>query len=515
MIEAPTLAALIEVRASATPDATMLIDEHDATMTFAEYAAAVDRTARGFVSLGVRPGDTVAWQLPTRIETLVLLGALARLDVIQVPILPIHREKEIRFAVAQTGAKWLCVPGTWRGVDYVAIAENVRRDLGSFDIVVLDPNPPVAPEAWELVELPPPAVRNDVVRYVYFTSGTTSDPKGALHVERAAVLSGRALVSSQGFRPEDRYGVAFPFTHIGGLTNVAAVLAGGYTLILLEVFSGARAVEVFGRHEATIVGGSTTFYLAYLAEQRKNPAIPILPHLRFMTGGTTAMPPSVHFEVREEIGGRGCCHGYGMTETCSMVAMNHPDDSDDHLAHTVGKPIDGVQARIVLSDERLAATGQEGELRLKSDWMLVGYLDSTLDAQAFDPDGFFHTGDLASIDGEGYLRITGRIKDIIIRKGENISAKEVEDLLFTYPAVADAAVIGLPDTERGEMVCAVVCVKDGHESPSLNDIKEFFVAAEVMLQKVPERLEIVETMPRNSSGKVTKKELIERYGKSA
>jgi acyl-CoA synthetase (AMP-forming)/AMP-acid ligase II len=508
---APTVATLIAARAAATPDAVMLIDEHDRQLSFAEYAAAVDQTARKLMAIGVSPGATVAWQLPTRIESIVLMGALARLDVLQVPILPIHREKELRFALRQTGASYLCVPNTWRGTGYAALAESVRQELNSFQTIICDPEPQGGATQPDSNGLPPLSVRNDIVRYVYFTSGTTSDPKGAMHVDRAAVASGRAFIRSQGFRPDDRYGVAFPFTHIGGLTNLTGVLFGGYTLMIMETFSGDQAVDVFGRHGATIVGGGTAFYLAYLEVQRRNPQRPIFPKLRFMTGGAAPMPPSLHFQVRDEIGGRGCCHGYAMTESCSMVAMNHPDDTDEHLSHTVGRILDGLDARVVLSDGQQAKPGEEGELRLKGNWMFVGYLDSTLDASAFDSDGFFRTGDLASIDAEGYLRITGRIKDIIIRKGENISAKEVEDILFTHPAVADAGVIGLPDDERGELVCAVITVSAESEPPTLAGLREFFIDAGVMLQKIPEQLEIVDHLPRNAAGKVEKKDLIARF----
>jgi acyl-CoA synthetase (AMP-forming)/AMP-acid ligase II len=513
MIEAPTLAALIDARADATPDAPMLFDEHDRVVTFAGYAAAVRDLARDFAALGTRPGDVVAWQLPTRIETVVLMGALARLGVTQVPVLPIHRERELRFVLAQSGAGLLCVPGTWRGVDYVALAQRVQGELGTFKTLVCAPAPTVDPRRVASADVPAPPTDGDEPRWIFYSSGTTADPKGARHVDRAAMASGRGMALAQRFAPTDRYGVAFPFTHIGGLTNLCAVLGAGFALILLEVFDPAKAVEVFARHGATIVGGGPAFYRAYLEQQRAQPGVSILPELRFMVGGGAPMPPSMHLEVRAEIGGRGCAHGYGLTETCSIVALNDPDDTDEHLSGTVGRVVPGMEVRVVTAGGTEAAPGDEGELRVRGEFTLVGYVDPTLDREAFDDAGWFRTGDLGSVDADGYLRITGRAKDIIIRKGENISAKEVEDLLYAHPSIADVAVIGLPDDERGEMVCAVIALEPGAAPLGVDELDAYLTEAGLMRQKVPERVELVEQLPRNAAGKAMKTELVRRYAR--
>ena len=528
-IIAPTVAALIEARAAATPDAPMLFDEHDRCLTFAGYAAAVEHMARVLAARGARPGDVVAWQLPTRIETVVLMGALARLGTTQVPVLPIHRERELRFVLRRTGARLLCVPGTWRGLDYAAMAEGVRAELGTFEVLLATPEPDAGPRAVEAVELPPVPDDGEAVRWLFATSGTTSDPKIARHVDRAAIAAGAGLARSQGFRPGDRYGVAFPFTHIGGLANLTAVLTTGYALILLEAFDPPAAVEVFARHGATVVGGGPAFYRAFLEQQRRQPDVPILPALRFMTGGGAPMPPAMHAEVRDEIGGRGCAHGYGMTETCSILAMNHPDDTDAHLTGTVGRVVPGMELRVVRPDGSVAEPGQEGELRVRGAFLMAGYLvpghlvpgdlvagdlvagepDEVPDA--FDADGWFRTGDLGVVDADGYVRITGRLKDIIIRKGENISAVELEDLLYAHPAIAAVAVIGLPDDERGELVCAVVVPEPGAEVPGVSELAGFLTARGVMRQKFPERVEALDELPRNPAGKTLKTELVRRY----
>ena len=510
LLVAPTLAALIQLRAETTPTAAMLFDEHDRVLTFAQYADAVQRTAAVFRSLGVTPGDVVAWQLPTRIETVVLMGALASLDVTQVPVLPIHRERELRFMLAQSKARVLCMPGVWRGVDYAALARRVQEDLGTFDVVECAPAPVVANDVAVSPTAAPGPVDGNAVRWIFYSSGTTADPKGVMHVDRAAMASGRGMAVGSGFMAGDRYGLAFPFAHIGGLTNLCAALAVGFSLILIEVFDPPNAVDVFARHGATIVGGGPAFYRAYLEQQRRQPTIPILPQLRFMTGGGSAMPPAMHFEVRDEIGGRGCANSYGMTETCSILAMNHPDDCDEHLTETSGRIVPGMHARVVDTRGVVVPAGAEGEIEVRGEFLLVGYVDPALDATALH-DGWFRTGDLGRIDAHGYVRVTGRLKDIIIRKGENISAKEIEDLLYTHPDIAEVAVVGLPDDERGELVCAVIVMDANAVALDVAAIAAFLEDKQLMRQKFPERVEVVGQLPRNAAGKVQKNDLVHGF----
>jgi acyl-CoA synthetase (AMP-forming)/AMP-acid ligase II len=202
-----------------------------------------------------------------------------------------------------------------------------------------------------------------------------------------------------------------------------------------------------------------------------------------------------------------------MTEAC-IVSMNSPEDDDDHLAHTVGRPTAGVELRVVTTDGAVAGAGAGvgGEVQVRGPAVFAGYVDDALDADAFDSEGWFHTGDLGRLRADGALVITGRLKDIIIRKGENISAQEIEDLLYEHPKVADVAVIGLPDPERGERVCAVVRCVDSARPFTMEELVAHLDAAHIMRQKIPEQLELVETLPRNTTGKVLKSELQARFG---
>jgi len=235
-----------------------------------------------------------------------------------------------------------------------------------------------------------------------------------------------------------------------------------------------------------------------------------LPTLRLMSGGGSAKPPELHYEVKTEIGGRGVVHGYGMTEV-PMIANGSPYDTDEQLANTDGKPIDGADVRIVKLDGTEAEAGEEGEVRVKGPMVFVGYTDPSLTIEAFDDQGYFRTGDLGRLRADGHLTLTGRLKDIIVRKGENISAREIEDLLYTHPSVAEVAVIGLPDRERGERVCAVLQLSASATDLTLDEVVDFCKAAGLMMQKIPEQVEVVTEMPRAGTGKIVKRTLQERF----
>ena len=252
-----------------------------------------------------------------------------------------------------------------------------------------------------------------------------------------------------------------------------------------------------------MAGSGTPFHMAYLAYQ-KNHDEPVFPNIRNFPGGGAPKPPQLVHDMRDAFDAP-VLSGYGLTEA-PILTMAAESDDDDELALSEGKPMPGVELKFVRTDGTVAAPGEEGEIRAKAPQLMKGYLDSSLDADAFDDEGFFRTGDLGVQDERGNVTITGRLKDIIIRKGENVSAKEVEDLLFTHPKVADVAVIGVPDAERGEMVVAIVQT-DGGEDISMDEMRTFLTEGGLMIQKVPERLEIIELIPRNPAGKILKQDL--------
>ncbi len=509
--DAASLWDLVERRATATPDALLGIDEDDRALSFGEYRAAAERAAAGLAELGVGADTPVSWQLPTWFESMVLVGALARLGAVQNPILPIYRQREVGFVTRQTGADLLVVPSIWKGFDFEGMARGLADQQPSLSVLVVDRKLPEG----DVTALPPAAeAANDPadapVRWAFYTSGTTADPKGARHTDRTIMASAYAMVTVLEATEHDRSAMVFPFTHIGGIGWLFAAMMTGCQAIIIEAFDPATSIPVLARGGVTLPGAGTPFHMAYLTAQREQPETPLFPAARAFPGGGAPKPPQLHYDVKRELGGVGIVSGYGLTE-CPILAMNTIHDRDDHLANTEGAPTPGVDVRVVTLDGETAEPGEEGEIRATGPMLFRGYLDSSLDSGAFDDDGFFRTGDLGTQDAEGFLTITGRLKDVIIRKGENISAKEVEDLLFTSPDVADVAVVGVPDPESGERACAVLVPADPAAPPTLDDLAEFCVDAGLMRQKIPEQLEIVEALPRNPTGKVLKHELRKRY----
>jgi acyl-CoA synthetase (AMP-forming)/AMP-acid ligase II len=231
--------------------------------------------------------------------------------------------------------------------------------------------------------------------------------------------------------------------------------------------------------------------------------------VRNFPGGGAPKPVELYWEMKD-LFGAPIVSGYGLTEA-PILTMGSGDDLDEDLAETEGRAMPGVELKLVKLDGGIAATGEEGEVRAKAPQLMLGYLDSSLDADAFDEEGYFRTGDLGVLNERGMLTITGRLKDVIIRKGENVSAKEVEDHLYRHPKVADVAVIGLPDADRGEMVCAVVQTAEGADPITLPELFEFLKGEGLMVQKIPEQLEIVDVIPRNPTGKILKNDLRKTY----
>jgi acyl-CoA synthetase (AMP-forming)/AMP-acid ligase II len=506
VLESNSLWQLVEQRADATPDARLAVDENGRTMTFAELRSAAERAAAGLAQHGVTAGTVVTWQLPTWLESLVLCAALSRLGAVQNPVLHIYREREVGFCARQAGARLLITPTTWKGFDFAAMAKGIAGDIGGVETLTVDRELPEGDPG----ELPAATPDADAVRWLFYTSGTTAEPKGAKHSDADIVITARGMCERLDFGPTDRGSLLFPFTHIAGPIWLASSLLTGGSAILMEAFDPALTVEVLRREDVTMAGSGTVFHQTYLKAQRENPGTPLFPSLRNCPGGGAPKPPQLHRDVKAELGGVGVLSGWGLTEA-PILTMAGYDDPDDKLADTEGRAMPGVDLRVVKLDGTSAQPGEEGELRAKAPQLMSGYVDASLDADAFDDDGYFRTGDLGRMDADGYVVITGRLKDVIIRKGENISAKEVEDLLFGHPAVADVAVIGLPDADVGERCCAVVVAKDASAAPSFEDVVGYLREQGLTTYKLPERVEVVDVLPRNPAGKVLKNELKERF----
>ncbi len=511
MITGRNLWELIERRAEASGDAEMGVDEDGRTLSFNGFRDWAERVAAGLQDRGLAEGDVVSWQLPTWFESMVLVAALARLGVTQNPIIPIYREREVGFVTRQAGSKLLIVPSEFRGFDHGAMARTVAAGVDGLEVLICDK---VLPEG-DPATLPPPPATPDApaelpVRWLFYTSGTTADPKGAKHTD--ASIAAIAVGMGERYRAseQDRGALVFPFTHIGGITWLFTSLQFGTVNLFVETFNPETTVPYLAAQGVTMAGAGTPFHMVYLAAQRAAGDEPIFPNVRLFPGGGAPKPPTLHYEMKDELGGVGICSGYGLTEAPILVLVD-VDDPDEVKAETEGKPMPGVELKLVTLDGAVAGPNEEGEIRAKAPQLMRGYLDSSLDADAFDEDGWFRTGDLGVQDSDGNLLITGRLKDIIIRNMENISAKEVEDLLYEHPKVGDVAVIGLPDPRTGERVCAVVSTAEGQDRLELDEMVEFLTAKGLRTQALPERLEFLDVLPRNPTGKVVKYELRDQF----
>jgi cyclohexanecarboxylate-CoA ligase len=512
VLSADTLWELVEARAGRTPERVLAVDEDDRVLTFAGLHAEALAVAAGLADLGVAEGTVVSWQLPTWLESMVLVAALSRLGAVQNPLLPIYRERELRAILPQVRPALVVVPTAFRGFGHRELAQRVVASEGlDARVLVCDRTLP----AGDPTALPPfrPLDRGeDPLRWVFYTSGTTGAPKGARHTDASLLAGSLGVAEAYAFTEADRYPVVFPFTHVGGIGMFVISLATGAGSIVVEQFDADTTPPLLARRGVTMLAGGTPLALLYLAHQRRlGPSVRAFPDLRGVITGAAPTPPDLHAELRDELGGTGSLACYGLTEM-PFLTVSSVHDTDAQRARTVGRPVAGAEVRIVAADGSPCPPGVPGEIRARGPQLCRGFVDPA-HADVFDGDGFLRTGDLGTLDADGFVTITGRLKDVIIRKGENIAAKEVEDVLYTHPAVADVAVIGLPDADLGERCCAVVVLRDGG-ALTLADVLAHCRAAGLANQKIPERLEVVAELPRNASAKVLKYELRERYAPS-
>ncbi len=513
----PTLSVLLDARVRADASRVFLIEglrEGGRQFTFGDLKRRADRMAVALVRLGVRAGEVVSWQLPNWFEGAALAVAIDRVGAISNPILTIYREREIGFICRQARAKVLVVPGLVRGFDHRELAEAVRAQAPDLEhVLTVRAEPAAGQRALAALEddpsmaLPPSPHGPHDVSMLFYTSGTTADPKGVLHTASTlgAILKYQAEIFSPS--PDDRSLLQFPLTHIGGLVMfVLQPIRWGSSAIYMETFDPALAIDLIERHAVTSAGGPPAILQGMFAAPNFAPEK--LRTVRTSGSGAADVSPELMRELRDKFR-TFAFRSYGMTE-CPMFTCGRRGDPEEKLLGTDGRPVPGATARLVDDAGRPVAPGVEGEIEAYGPQLCVGYLDPALNS-AFAPDGFFRSGDLAVQDADGFIRITGRRKDIIIRKGENLSAKGIEDELAAHPGITEVAVIGVPAPGSGERVCACIVLKPGAAPMTLADVRAFMERRGIMRQKIPEQLELLDALPRNATGKVRKDELRARF----
>lgn len=485
-----TLWDLVMTTAATHPDRVVVADDHDRHLTSAGLRDAAEVVAAGLMGLGVGPGSVVSWQLPTTLEAAVMLVACARLGAVQNPIIPLLREREIAHITAQVGTDLFMAPTTWRGFDHAAMAHGLGLRTWTTDYeTAVGATTPLRVPVGDPATLPAPPTDATGCRWVYFSSGTTAAPKGVRHSDRSAIASAGSLAERLGFGPDDVYPIAWPFTHIGGIAMLVTSLRTGVRLVLFDVFDPATTADRMATHSPTMFGSAQPFFRAFLDAQARHGDEPLYPRVRGAAGGGAPIPGEINRELVEVFAIPGVCGAYGLTEfpnaTCEWFDAGE-------IGTTVGPAGPGVEARTV-----------DGELQLRGAQCCLGYVDESLDAELFTADGWLRTGDLAVIDPDDRIRIVGRLKDVVIRNAENISSTEVEEAVLFHPAIADVAVIGLPDARTGERVCAAVVLESGAEV-DVPTLAAHCVAQGLARYKCPEQIVVVTSIPRNPMGKIQK-----------
>ncbi len=495
--------------AAARGDAVALVDA-DRRLTFAEWERLSGAAARGLRDLGVRPGDVVAYQLPNWWEAAVVFLAAARIGAVVNPVLPMFRARELAFILRQSAASVLVIPGEFRGCDYPALVASVRADAPALRAVLVARAPaPRDTRAFDALLAdagapPDVAVDADALLMLMYTSGTTADPKGVLHTHNTLLAEVRSLERMHALGPADRTLMPSPLTHISGVIHAIltpAVL--GTSAVLMERWDADAGRALIAAERVTYMVGAPTF-LQDLSDRVETGGT----SLRLFSCGGAAVSPELIRRARTAL---GCVakRVYGSTEFPTITTTDAAD-AETMGVESEGRVIAPGELRIVDDAGGQLPAGADGEVQARGPECCVGYADAALNADAFTADGWFRTGDLGVVDAAGYLRITGRLKEIVIRKGEKFSLSEIEAAVARHPAVAEAAVIPVPDPRSGERACAVVTIHPG-SALSLADLSAFLRAAGLAPQKCPEQLEIVDALPHTDSGKIHRAALRARF----
>jgi acyl-CoA synthetase (AMP-forming)/AMP-acid ligase II len=473
-------------------------------------AEALYARARGLAGalhrLGVRAGDVVAIQVPNWVEGNLMFQATMLLGAVVLPIIHIYGPAEVGYILRQSRAKVLVMPDRWRNIDYLARLADLERGPDLEHVLIIG-DAPAGCLGWQAFaatatdDYPAPAVHADDVALMVFTSGTTSDPKGVLHSHNSLLAELRAAGPAPEDGPNPVVLSPWPAGHIAGVLGILRLYFAGAESVLMDAWNADAAAELIERYRVTSSSGTPYFINSLL--DAAHAANRDISSLRTYLVGAASVPPEV-VERCERLG-IVTFRSYGSSEH-PTISAGEPAQPAHKRANTDGTLRPGVSVRIVDDDGGDLPVGQVGEILSIGPDQFLGYRQAAFNGDAFDTQGWFRTGDIGRLDADGYLTITDRKKDIIIRGGENIASKEVEDLLMQHPAVQEAAVTAMPDERLGEKVCAFVIVRPG-ATLTLDDVQAHFVALKVARQKTPERIEIVDGLPRTASGKVKKFEL--------
>lgn len=504
-----SLADYWQQTARAMPDKIAVVDNHGATYTYSALDHAASCLANWMLAKGIESGDRIAFQLPGWCEFTVIYLACLKIGAVSVPLLPSWREAELVWVLNKCQAKMFFAPTLFkqtRPVDLILPLQNQLPQLQQ--IVGVDKLAPATSSlslSQILADNTPLTtaitVHGDELAAVLFTSGTEGLPKGVMLTHNNILASERAYCARLNLTWQDVFMMPAPLGHATGfLHGVTAPFLIGARSVLLDIFTPDACLALLEQQRCTCMLGATPFVYDLLNLLEKQPAD--LSALRFFLCGGTTIPKKVARECQQR--GIKLLSVYGSTESSPHAVVNL-DDPLSRFMHTDGYAAAGVEIKVVDDARKTLPPGCEGEEASRGPNVFMGYFDEPeLTARALDEEGWYYSGDLCRMDEAGYIKITGRKKDIIVRGGENISSREVEDILLQHPKIHDACVVAMPDERLGERSCAYVVLKAPHHSLSLEDVVAFFSRKRVAKYKYPEHIVVIEKLPRTASGKIQK-----------
>lgn len=504
-----SLADYWQQTARAMPDKIAVVDNHGASYTYSALDHAASCLANWMLAKGIESGDRIAFQLPGWCEFTVIYLACLKIGAVSVPLLPSWREAELVWVLNKCQAKMFFAPTLFkqtRPVDLILPLQNQLPQLQQ--IVGVDKLAPATSSLSlsQIIADNTPlttaiTTHGDELAAVLFTSGTEGLPKGVMLTHNNILASERAYCARLNLTWQDVFMMPAPLGHATGfLHGVTAPFLIGARSVLLDIFTPDACLALLEQQRCTCMLGATPFVYDLLNLLEKQSAD--LSALRFFLCGGTTIPKKVARECQQR--GIKLLSVYGSTESSPHAVVNL-DDPLSRFMHTDGYAAAGVEIKVVDDARKTLPPGCEGEEASRGPNVFMGYFDEPeLTARALDEEGWYYSGDLCRMDEAGYIKITGRKKDIIVRGGENISSREVEDILLQHPKIHDACVVAMPDERLGERSCAYVVLKAPHHSLSLEEVVAFFSRKRVAKYKYPEHIVVIEKLPRTASGKIQK-----------
>ena len=501
-----TMACHLDKWAKTKPDQILITDSRR-SLTCRELKDLSAQLALSLRKIGLKQGDVISYQLPNWWEAAVIDMAATMSGFVVNPIIPIYRESEVLHILRDSGSRVYIAPDHFGNFDYVPLKRRIKENLPHLTRIITVRGTGDGPDNFDALfdssftDEPDIDVSPNAVKLLMYTSGTSGRPKGVLHSHNTLAAEIGNVIRFWSLDQDDRVLMPAPITHIGGyLYGILLPVTLGIEAVLMEKWDAAEGLDLVENKNLTMTVGATPFLqeLVELAEKQKR----YLPSLRYFGCGGAPVPPDLIHRAHKVLSNCLASRIYGSTEAPTVTLGVTSRAQADLAANTEGFVV-GHDVKLVNDAGRPVGVNEEGEILTRGPENFIGYADPADNTSSFDNDGYFRTGDLAVRTEEGCLVITGRKKDIVIRGGENISPKEVEDILHTHPSIQEVAIVAMPHPRMGETCCAYVKVNQGCQI-SLEQLIEFLDEQKVAKQKFPERVEFIDEFPRTASGKIRK-----------